>query len=95
MPRIVLAPQLARWLPVAEAGREFAFAVQGATVRAALEDAFAQHPGLRGYVVDENGAVRHHVAVFVDGASVRDKRALEVPVRADGEIHVVQALSGG
>ena len=95
MPRIVLAPQLARWLPVAEQGREFSFDVSGATVRAALEDAFALHPGLRGYVVDEHGAVRHHVAVFVDGASIRDKHALDAPVRDGGEIHVLQALSGG
>jgi molybdopterin synthase sulfur carrier subunit len=95
MPRIVLAPQLARWLPDAGQGRELAFDVVGATVRAALEDAFARYPGLKGYVVDEHGVVRHHVAVFVDGASIRDKRALDVPVRGDGEIHVLQALSGG
>ncbi|HET9485179.1 MAG TPA: MoaD/ThiS family protein [Xanthomonadales bacterium] len=95
MPRIVLASQLARWLPDASEQRDFVIAVRGATLGEALRDAFAQHPALRGYVVDEHGVVRHHVAVFVDGTSIRDKRALDDALRDDSEIHVMQALSGG
>jgi hypothetical protein len=34
---------------------------------------------LRGYVLDEHGSVRHHVAVFVDGQSIVDRRALDLP----------------
>ncbi len=67
----------------------------GATVREVLERVFAGNPALRGYVLDEQGALRRHMTVFVDGAMVRDRAGLTDAVREDGEIHVMQALSGG
>ena len=75
MPRVVLASGLARWLQPAGAGpsRELALDVDGATLVATLESLFTRHPVLRGYVLDEHGRVRHHVAVFIDGQSITDK----------------------
>jgi sulfur-carrier protein len=69
--------------------------VAGATVRAALDAAFVLNPPLRGYLLDEAGALRTHVTVFVDGGVVRDRAGLSDVVRADSRIHVMQALSGG
>jgi sulfur carrier protein ThiS len=94
MARVVLASALSRWLPQATAG-EVALEVDGATVSAVLDGQFARHPNLRGYVVDEHGAVRHHVAVFVDGDAIGDKRHLTQPVGEGAELYVMQALSGG
>jgi hypothetical protein len=94
VPKVVLASALARWLPQAAAG-EVALEVDGATVGTVLDGLFARHPNLRGYVVDEHGAVRHHVAVFVDGAAIGDKRDLAQPVGEHAELYVMQALSGG
>ena len=69
---------------------------KGATVHEVLEDVFSRFPYLRGYVVDEHGALRKHMAVFLDGIAVRDRRRLSDPVPDPGsEIHVIQALSGG
>ncbi len=68
--------------------------VAGTTVRDALEAAFRTDPRLRGYVLDEHGALRFHVAVFVDGKAVSD-RSLRQTVAANADIFVVQALSGG
>ncbi|BBK40683.1 hypothetical protein STVA_07030 [Allostella vacuolata] len=70
-------------------------AVEGATLGAALDAVFAERPALRGYVLDDQGALRRHVAVFVNGQLVRDRDRLTDPVAADDEIHVFQALSGG
>ncbi len=70
-------------------------AVDGSTVRAALDAYFGRHPEVRGYVVDERGVVRRHVTVFVDGEPIADRDAQSDPVGADAEIHVMQALSGG
>ena len=92
MARVVLASALRRWLP---GEGELAFEVEAADVRGALEAVFALHPVLRGYVLDEAGTVRHHVALFVDGAALRDKRDLSQPLAARGELYVMQALSGG
>lgn len=69
--------------------------VDGATVRAVLDAVFAQNPRLRGYVVDEQGALRRHMSVFVDGQQIADRDHLSDPVRPASEIYVMQALSGG
>ncbi len=69
--------------------------VEGATVRECLQAVFAMHPALRGYVLDDQNAVRQHVVVFLDGTAIRDRRAQSDPVKPDSEIFVMQALSGG
>lgn len=70
-------------------------AVPGATVREALEAYFARHPAVRGYVLDEQGAVRHHVVVFVDARQLADRARLDEPVAEGSAVYVMQALSGG
>jgi sulfur carrier protein ThiS len=89
VPRVDFTPQLRRHVecPAEEAG--------GATVREALEAYFTRHPATRSYVLDEQGELRRHVTVFVDGVMLRDRRRQADPVRADSEILVMQALSGG
>ena len=64
-------------------------------MREALDAVFATRPRARGYVLDEHGALRPHMAVFVDGAPVRDREALSDPLGAGSEVFVMQALSGG
>ena len=97
MAKVVLASALSRWLPEAsdKPTGEVALEVEGASVGEVLDGLFARHPNLRGYVVDEQGAVRHHVAVFVDGDAIRDKRNLKQPLGERAEVYVMQALSGG
>lgn len=70
-------------------------AVEGATVREALDAVFADDPLLRGYVLDEQGRLRRHVNVFVNNAMIADRLGLCDPVGRDDEIYVLQALSGG
>lgn len=94
MAQVVLASQLARWLPDA-AGGEVALALPGANVREVLEALFARHPTLRGYVLDEHGRIRRHVALFVDGAALSHQSDLTQALGANAELHVLQALSGG
>lgn len=67
----------------------------GATVAEVLDAAFGVLPRARGYVLDEHGALRHHMMVFVDGVAVADRRKLGDQVQPSSEIHVMQALSGG
>jgi len=70
-------------------------AVEGATVGAALAAVFASRPALRGYVLDDQGVLRRHVAVYVNGRVVNDRIGLSDPVGPGDEIYVFQALSGG
>jgi len=69
--------------------------VAGATVREALDAVFAGNERARGYVLDERGAVRPHMAIFVNGVLLADRVALSDPVPDGAEIAVFQALSGG
>lgn len=69
--------------------------VAGSTVREVLDAVFTANPRLRGYVLDDQGALRHHMNVFVDGEPIADKQLLSDPVRPSSEVYVMQALSGG
>jgi molybdopterin synthase sulfur carrier subunit len=89
MPHVSFTPHLQRFVDAP------ARKVNGTTVAAALADVFADNPRLRGYVLDERGAVRQHVTIFVDDAPIRDRATLSDHVSDDAEIFVLQALSGG
>jgi hypothetical protein len=56
---------------------------------------FTSWPGVRGYVLDDQGEVRHHVKVLVDGRNIKDRRKLTDRINPDSEVYVFQALSGG
>lgn len=67
----------------------------GATVREVLESVFTRHDNVRLYVLDEQGSLRKHMTVLVDGVRVKDWQKLSDPVKPKSEIWVMQALSGG
>lgn len=69
--------------------------VPGATVRQVLDHVFDANANLRGYVLDEQGSLRKHMGIVVDGAVLSDRQRLSDTVRAGGTIYVMQALSGG
>lgn len=67
----------------------------GATLREVLDAVFREQPRARTYVLDDQGALRRHMTIFVDGAQVLDRVGLSDPVEPGSEVHVMQALSGG
>jgi molybdopterin converting factor small subunit len=69
--------------------------VEGDTVRQVLDAVFASRPALRGYVLDDQGAVRRHVAIYINGEVMRDRTHLSDTVRPQDEVYVFQALTGG
>ncbi len=67
----------------------------GASVREVLDAVFAGNERVRGYVLDDQAALRKHMTILVDGLRLRDRVGLSDPVTAASEIFVLQALSGG
>ena len=61
----------------------------------ALDQSFGAAPALRAYVLDEQGAVRKHVAVFVNAAMIASRSDLELPLAQADKVLVIQALTGG
>jgi hypothetical protein len=90
MARVTLTPHLRRYFDVP--GRVEA---EGSTVAKVIEALDAQWPGLGFYITDEQGRLRKHVAIWVDGRRVEDRHGLGDAVPEDGHVHVLQALSGG
>ena len=99
MPKLVLSSALARWLShdggAVGASRECSLTMSGASLSDVLDALFDMHPVLRGYVLDERGRIRHHVAVFINGESIPNKSDLELPLGEGSEVYIMQALSGG
>jgi sulfur-carrier protein len=89
MPRVTFTPHLQRFVDAPPRD------VAGDTVGEALAAVFVDNPRLRHYLLDERGAVRQHVTIFVDDSPTRDRITLSDKVEADSEIFVLQALSGG
>ena len=67
----------------------------GGTVREVLDGVFAANPEARGYVLDDQLALRKYIAIFVDGDMVSDRVHLSDAVSETSSIYVFQALSGG
>ena len=89
MPTVIFTSALRRFLRAPETR------IAGATVGEALDGVFGANPALRSYVLDDQGALRRHVAIYVNGETVRDRAGLSDPVPGDDEIYVFQALTGG
>ncbi len=89
MPKVAFTPNLQRHVecPPQE--------VAGETVREVLNQIFDSNPRLQGYVLDEQGALRKHMVIFVNGKAILDRDQLSDRVPENGEVFVFQALSGG
>jgi sulfur carrier protein ThiS len=89
MPTVEFAPALTRHVPCPRQE------VGEGRLGEVLDAAFRAAPALRAYVVDDQGAVRRHVAVFVNGEMIPDRGDLTRPLARGDRVHVIQALTGG
>ena len=69
--------------------------IPGTTLRAVLDAYFSENGKARGYVLDEQGRIRQHMVVFIDGELVNDRDGLSDSVQPKSVIDVIQGLSGG
>jgi sulfur-carrier protein len=89
MAKVVFTPNIQRHVPCPETN------VPGCTVREVLTNVFADNPHARGYLLDDQAALRKHITVFVDGTMIRDRARLADAVGEASTVYVFQALSGG
>jgi molybdopterin converting factor small subunit len=81
--------------PYAAGGAEIRLAAPCRTVGDALAAVASLHGGVTDRVLNELGAVRQHVNVFVDGENIRFAAGLDTPVDPGSTIVIVPAVSGG
>ena len=78
--------------PLSElAGGQRELELEGATVADVLKALEREHPGTRGWILDERGAIREHINVFVNREYGRE----ETSVAPGDRLHVLPAISGG
>ena len=92
MIQVIIANQLLRFFPKL---KDRSISVEGATAAEVIRAVDALAPGFAGYVVDERGALRRHVSVFIGEELVIDRQRLSDPIEPGKTLYVFQALSGG
>lgn len=70
-------------------------AAGGSTLAEIITEMDNCYPGIRGYILDEQGVLRKHVNIFIDGSMIADRTSLNDPFPGHCEIYIMQALSGG
>lgn len=69
--------------------------VSGITVARIIKNLDFIYPNISTYIVDEQGALRQHVNIFVQNEIIEDKKTLKDIVTENDEVYIIQALSGG
>ena len=78
--------------PLSElAGGRRELELEGATVADVLKALERECPGTRGWILDECGAIREHINVFVN----KEYGRADTSVAAGDRLHVIPAISGG
>lgn len=90
MPVVHFTPALKRFCPDLET-----LEVQAGTVVEVIAAIERRYPGLAAYIIEENGALRRHVNIFINDSFIRDRKRLTDPVQPGDHVHIIQALSGG
>jgi sulfur-carrier protein len=88
--RLVLPAALRRY-----AGEQAEVEMCGGTLGEALDDLAQRHPQLERRLRDEQGRLRPHVLMFVDGVSVRGGAPMATSIGDGAEVFVAPAVSGG
>jgi molybdopterin synthase sulfur carrier subunit len=67
----------------------------GATLGALVDDLDAQHPGIKGRLVTEEGKLHRFVNVYVNDEDVRFTGALDTAVKDGDSVTILPAVAGG
>lgn len=69
--------------------------VEGETVREVLNNIEKVYPGISGYLMQDDGTLRKHVNIFVQGNLIENRQTLDDKIKHNDELLIFQALSGG
>jgi molybdopterin synthase sulfur carrier subunit len=70
-------------------------AIEGATLRAALDDLEKRHPGFKERIMNDKGALRPYINIFHNDEDVRFGDGLDTPLKDGDKLAIVPAIAGG
>ena len=69
--------------------------VDASTVAGAFTELQSRFPGIKERLLDDSGAVRRFVNVYVNEEDIRFLQNQETPVKSGDEISIIPAIAGG
>jgi molybdopterin synthase sulfur carrier subunit len=60
-----------------------------------IDDLDSSYPGIKGRILDDQGAIRRFVNVYVGNDDVRFLDALDTKTPEDAQVSVIPAVAGG
>jgi len=69
--------------------------INAASVGAAIIELQSRYPGIKERLVDETGAIRRFVNVYVNEEDIRFLQNQETPLKTGDEISIIPAIAGG
>ncbi|MEO8425832.1 MAG: ubiquitin-like small modifier protein 1 [Verrucomicrobiota bacterium] len=69
--------------------------VSAETVGGAITELQSRYPGIKERLVDENGAVRRFVNVYVNEEDIRFLQNQQTPLKDGDELSIIPAIAGG
>lgn len=76
-------------------GEQSQVSAEGDNLRAVIDSLEASHPGIKARVVDEEGAIRRFVNIYVKEEDVRFAQGLDTATPEGAQISIIPAVAGG
>ena len=89
MTLVKFTPNLKRFFPSLEP-----FESTKGTILELIDELDQKYPGIKGYILDDQGNVRKHVQIFIGDEMLQDRNNISEPIVKE-DIYIMQALSGG
>lgn len=90
MPTVKFTSALKRFFPALKDTQ-----ATGKTLQEILREIDVVYPGVSKYLLDDQGNLRRHVNIFIDGSMIADRNNMNDSFSDNSEIYIMQALSGG
>jgi sulfur-carrier protein len=69
--------------------------VSAGTIGAAITELQSRYPGIKERLLDETGAVRRFVNVYVNEEDIRFLQNQQTPIKDGDEVSIIPAIAGG
>jgi hypothetical protein len=88
MPNLVFSSEFQKYVGCCPA------IARGSTVREMLYSYLGGNERVKGYLFDDQGTLRHRLAIYVDGKLIRDRENLSDAVRETSTVYIMAILCG-
>lgn len=69
--------------------------VDAADVQGLIDGLDSRHPGFAARILDEQGAVRKFINIYVDGEDIRFIKGIDSPLESQAQVAILPSVAGG